>query len=51
MKIKVCGNTLPHQVNALDEIGITFAGFIFLSEIAAVYGNENNSGENETDKR
>lgn len=29
MKIKVCGNTLPEQVNALDEIGITFAGFIF----------------------
>ena len=29
MKIKVCGNTLPQQVNALDELGITFAGFIF----------------------
>ena len=29
MKIKVCGNTLPQQVNALDEIGVTFAGFIF----------------------
>lgn len=29
MKIKVCGNTLPEQVNALDELGITFAGFIF----------------------
>lgn len=29
MKIKVCGNTLPHQVTALDEMGITFAGFIF----------------------
>lgn len=29
MKIKVCGNTLPQQVNALDEMGITFAGFIF----------------------
>ena len=29
MKIKVCGNTLPHQVNALDGLGITFAGFIF----------------------
>lgn len=29
MKIKVCGNTLPHQVNALDDMGITFAGFIF----------------------
>ena len=31
MKIKVCGNTLPHQVNALDDIGVTFAGFIFYS--------------------
>ena len=29
MKIKVCGNTLPQQVNSLDDIGITFAGFIF----------------------
>ena len=29
MKIKVCGNTLPQQVNALDDIGVTFAGFIF----------------------
>jgi len=29
MKIKVCGNTLPQQVNALDELGVTFAGFIF----------------------
>ena len=29
MKIKVCGNTLPQQVNALDDLGITFAGFIF----------------------
>jgi phosphoribosylanthranilate isomerase len=29
MKIKVCGNTLPEQVNAFDEMGVTFAGFIF----------------------
>jgi phosphoribosylanthranilate isomerase len=29
MKIKVCGNTLPQQVNALDDLGVTFAGFIF----------------------
>ena len=41
MKIKVCGNTLPQQVNALDELGVTFAGFIFYPEIAAVYGAEN----------
>jgi phosphoribosylanthranilate isomerase len=29
MKIKICGNTLPHQVHALDDLGATFAGFIF----------------------
>ncbi len=29
MKIKVCGNTLPQQVTALDDMGVTFAGFIF----------------------
>lgn len=27
--VKVCGNTLPEQVNAMDEMGVTFAGFIF----------------------
>jgi phosphoribosylanthranilate isomerase len=27
--IKVCGNTLPEQVSAFDEMGVTFAGFIF----------------------
>lgn len=29
MKFKVCGNILPEQVNALDEMGVHFAGFIF----------------------
>jgi len=29
MRIKVCGMTLPEQVNALDEIGVELAGFIF----------------------
>jgi len=29
MKLKVCGMTLPEQVNALEEIGVEFAGFIF----------------------
>ncbi len=29
MRIKVCGMTLPEQVNALDEMGVDFAGFIF----------------------
>jgi phosphoribosylanthranilate isomerase len=29
MRIKVCGMTMPEQVNALDEIGVDLAGFIF----------------------
>jgi phosphoribosylanthranilate isomerase len=29
VRIKVCGMTLPEQVNALDEMGVDFAGFIF----------------------
>jgi phosphoribosylanthranilate isomerase len=29
MKIKVCGMTLPEQVNALEEMGVDLAGFIF----------------------
>jgi phosphoribosylanthranilate isomerase len=29
MRVKVCGMTLPEQVNALDEIGVELAGFIF----------------------
>lgn len=29
LRIKVCGMTLPEQVNALDEMGVDFAGFIF----------------------
>lgn len=29
MRIKVCGMTLPEQVNALDEMGVDLAGFIF----------------------
>lgn len=29
MKLKVCGNILPEQVNALDEMGVQFVGFIF----------------------
>ena len=30
MKIKVCGNTLPHQVSAFDDLGVTFAGLFFI---------------------
>lgn len=29
MRIKVCGMTLPEQVNALDQLGVDLAGFIF----------------------
>ena len=29
MKVKVCGNILPEQVNALDEAGVQLAGFVF----------------------
>ena len=29
MRVKVCGMTLPEQVNALDEMGVELAGFIF----------------------
>ena len=29
MKIKVCGLTLPEQVNALEEMGVDLLGFIF----------------------
>jgi phosphoribosylanthranilate isomerase len=30
MRIKVCGMTLPEQVNALDEMGVDFAGLSFI---------------------
>jgi phosphoribosylanthranilate isomerase len=29
MRVKVCGMTLPEQVEQLEDIGATFAGFIF----------------------
>ena len=29
MRIKVCGMTLPEQAGALEEMGVTLAGFIF----------------------
>jgi len=29
MRVKVCGMTLPEQVEQLADIGVTFAGFIF----------------------
>ena len=40
MKIKVCGNTLPQQVNALDDMGVAFAGFIFYPKSPRYMGLE-----------
>ena len=40
MKLKVCGNTLPDQVNALDEIGVHLAGFIFYAKSARYMRNK-----------
>ena len=40
MRIKVCGMTLPEQVNALDEMGVDFAGFIFYPKSPRYIGNK-----------
>ena len=40
MRIKVCGMTLPEQVNALDEMGVDFAGFIFYPRSPRYIGNK-----------
>lgn len=40
MKIKVCGMTLPEQVNALDEMGVDLAGFIFYPKSPRYVGNK-----------
>lgn len=40
MRIKVCGMTLPEQVNALDEIGVDLAGFIFYPKSPRYVGNK-----------
>lgn len=45
MKIKVCGNTLPEQVNALDEMGVTFAGFIFYPKSPRYMEQKINAGK------
>ncbi len=29
MRVKVCGMTQPAQVEALEKMGVSFAGFIF----------------------
>jgi phosphoribosylanthranilate isomerase len=39
-RIKVCGMTLPEQVNALDEIGVDLAGFIFYNKSPRYAGNK-----------
>ncbi len=40
MKVKVCGNTLPEQVNALEELGVQLAGFIFYPKSARCMRNK-----------
>jgi len=40
MRIKACGMTLPEQVNALDEIGVDLAGFIFYPKSPRYIGNK-----------
>lgn len=40
MRIKVCGMTLPEQVNALDEMGVDLAGFIFYDRSPRYVGNK-----------
>lgn len=39
-RIKVCGMTLPEQVNALDEAGVDLAGFIFYDRSPRYVGNK-----------
>jgi phosphoribosylanthranilate isomerase len=39
-RIKVCGMTLPEQINALDEIGVDLAGFIFYPKSPRYIGNK-----------
>lgn len=39
-RIKACGMTLPEQVNALDEIGVDLAGFIFYPKSPRYIGNK-----------
>lgn len=40
MRIKACGMTLPEQVNALDEMGVDLAGFIFYPKSPRYIGNK-----------
>ena len=40
LRVKVCGMTLPEQVNALGDIGVDFAGFIFYPKSPRFMGNK-----------
>ena len=40
MRIKVCGLTLPEQASALEEMGVTLAGFIFYPKSPRYMGNK-----------
>ena len=40
LRVKVCGMTLPEQVNALDEMGVDFAGFIFYEKSPRFVGKK-----------
>jgi phosphoribosylanthranilate isomerase len=40
MKIKVCGMTLPGQVDALNELGVELAGFIFYEKSPRYMANK-----------
>lgn len=40
VRIKVCGMTQPDQVNALDGMGVDFAGFIFYQKSPRYIGNK-----------
>jgi len=49
--IKVCGNTLPEQVSAFDEMGVTLAGFIFYPKSPKYMGQKIISEKKKTKKR
>ena len=40
LRVKVCGMTLPEQVNALDDLGVDLAGFIFYEKSPRFAGNK-----------
>jgi phosphoribosylanthranilate isomerase len=37
VRIKVCGVTFPAQLEALDEMGVDLAGFIFYSNHPGIW--------------